>query len=240
MMKKALLVMTGLTMAAGAATAADPGATSKQEAIGVGSGAVIGAAAGGPVGFLVGAAVGGWLGDQFHQEREAGEALSQRLNEVDDRASRLDAELQRTRHGLAQAELARQADRLAMTRTLEQAINVQLLFKTGQSELDADGQIRLERLAGLLAEMDGVTIEVAGHADARGDEEYNAQLSAERAVAVRDALIRSGIDSDRISTAAMGEQESTAGEGDLDGYALERRVDIRLLLTPAGQLAQGR
>jgi outer membrane protein OmpA-like peptidoglycan-associated protein len=57
---------------------------------------------------------------------------------------------------------------------------------------------------------------------------------------VRDALIRSGIESDRITTAAMGELASTAGEGDLDGYAMERRVDIRVLLTPAGQLAQGR
>src|SRR5262245_38800148 len=43
----------------------------KEESIGLGSGAVIGAAAGGPVGFVLGAAFGGWLGDRFHREHTA-------------------------------------------------------------------------------------------------------------------------------------------------------------------------
>ena len=240
MLRKTLLVMVGLALGAGSVYAADGGNTSRQEAMGVGAGAVIGAAAGGPVGFLLGAAFGGWLGDRFHHEQAAGEELEQRWTSTRKRVTTLEDELGRTRRGLARAELSRREDRQAMTQTLEQAINMQVLFKTGLSALDDAGQQRIERLAELLADMDGIAIEVAGHADARGAEDYNGQLSAERAVAVRDALIRAGVDSDRITTTALGEVQSTATEGDLDGYALERRVDIRLFLTTADQVAQER
>ena len=44
---------------------------SKEETIGVGSGAVVGALAGGPVGFIIGAAVGAKLGDNMHKKSEA-------------------------------------------------------------------------------------------------------------------------------------------------------------------------
>ena len=46
------------------------GKPSKQESIGVGSGAVIGAVAGGPVGFIIGAAIGAKIGDTMHQKNE--------------------------------------------------------------------------------------------------------------------------------------------------------------------------
>ena len=240
MLRKTLLVIVGMALGAGSVYAGDGGTTNKQEAIGVGTGAVIGAAAGGPVGFLVGAAFGGWLGDRFHQQRTATDDMEQRWTGASRRVTNLEQELGRTRRGLARAELGRKEDRVAMTRTLEQAINMQVLFKTGLSELDDAGELRIERLAELLADLDGIAIQVAGHADSRGGEDYNAQLSAERAAVVRDALIRAGVDSERISTAALGEDHALAEEGDLDGYALERRVDIRLLLTPAGQVAQER
>jgi outer membrane protein OmpA-like peptidoglycan-associated protein len=238
MWRKTLLVTVGLVLSAGSVYAADGGSTSKQEAMGVGAGAVVGAAAGGPVGFLLGAALGGWLGDRFHQQQETGADLERRWSSASERVTTLEQELGRTRRGLARAQLARQEDQLAMTRTLEQAINMQVLFKTGLSELDDVAETRITRLAALLADMDGIAIEVAGHADGRGGKDYNAQLSAARAAVVRDALIRAGIESERITTTALGEAESVAGEGDLDGYALERRADIRLLLTPASQVAQ--
>ncbi len=240
MWRKTLPVMVGLALGAGSVYAADGGSTSKQEAMGVGAGAVFGAAAGGPVGFLLGAALGGWLGDRFHQQQETGADLEQRWTSASKRVTTLEQELGRTRRGLARAELARQEDRLAMTRTLERAINMQVLFKTGLSELDDAAETRITQLAALLADMDTIAIEVAGYADARGGPDYNDQLSAERAAAVRDALIRAGIESERITTSAYGEGESVASEGDLDGYALERRVDIRLLLTPAPQVARQR
>ncbi len=237
MWRKTLLVLVGLALGAGSVYAADGVNTSKHEAMGVGAGAAIGAAAGGPVGFLFGAALGGWLGDRFHHQRLAAAQLERDWTSAQQLASELQEELGRTQQGLASAELGRREDRLAMTRTLEQAINMQVLFKTGLSALDDAQALRITRLAELLGDMPGIAVEVAGHADARGAEDYNAQLSAERAAAVRDALILGGVASNRIATSAFGEAESAATQGDLDGYALERRVDIRLLLPPVGQVA---
>ena len=69
----------------------------KEESIGVGSGAVIGAAAGGPIGFVLGAAFGGWLGDRFHREHTG------RL-EADERAARASAHSESLQTLLATSE----------------------------------------------------------------------------------------------------------------------------------------
>ena len=55
--------------------------TSKEEKIGVGSGAIIGAIAGGPVGFIIGASIGAKIGDTMHQKNDAIETLSGSLAE---------------------------------------------------------------------------------------------------------------------------------------------------------------
>ena len=55
--------------------------TSKEEKIGVGSGAIIGAIAGGPVGFIIGAIIGAKVGDTMHQKNDAIETLSGSLAE---------------------------------------------------------------------------------------------------------------------------------------------------------------
>ena len=57
------------------ATQTASAAASKEENIGVGSGAVIGALAGGPVGFIIGAAIGAKLGDTMHLKSQRIDAL---------------------------------------------------------------------------------------------------------------------------------------------------------------------
>ena len=52
-------------------TFADEIQTQNHEAIGIGSGAVIGGIAGGPVGVVLGAAAGAWLGGRYNEERTA-------------------------------------------------------------------------------------------------------------------------------------------------------------------------
>ena len=70
-MRKKLIVLIVGSLLATPSFAAPKNRAPKEESIGVGSGAAIGALAGGPIGFVVGAAFGGWLGDRFHHERTA-------------------------------------------------------------------------------------------------------------------------------------------------------------------------
>ena len=60
--------------------AAENSRASKEETIGVGAGAIIGAAAGGPVGFIVGAAVGAKLGDTMHKKDNRIDTLTTSLD----------------------------------------------------------------------------------------------------------------------------------------------------------------
>ena len=65
----------------------------KEESIGLGSGAAIGAIAGGPIGLIIGAAFGGWFGDRFHHERSGRLAAERNAAEAQSHASALETRL---------------------------------------------------------------------------------------------------------------------------------------------------
>jgi outer membrane protein OmpA-like peptidoglycan-associated protein len=117
---------------------------------------------------------------------------------------------------------------------LEDALEVQIYFRTGETTLDPATEARLARLASLVLSVDELGVIVAGHADARGDEEFNEQLSAQRAAAVREVLLQAGVAAERITATAEGERQSTAAEGDLDALAMERRVNLSIVDTRIG------
>jgi outer membrane protein OmpA-like peptidoglycan-associated protein len=73
-----------------------------------------------------------------------------------------------------------------------------------------------------------VKVRVAGYADPRGSEELNAALSERRADAVAAVLAQAGVEPGRIIVEAHGKTDSTSTDGDLDGYAFERRVTVRI------------
>jgi outer membrane protein OmpA-like peptidoglycan-associated protein len=241
MRKYIVVLMAGSLLATTGWTAEKNGAPKKEESIGVGTGAAIGAIAGGPVGLILGAAFGGWIGDRFHKERVARTASEQEADEAHARASSLEHELRGTERELTTTRAQLSNERVAHRSELEQALAVEVYFRTEESALDGSTEQRLADLAGLVAPMDDTVIRLAGHTDARGTELYNAELSTARATSVRDALIRAGMPAERIVVTAAGESESAAGEQDIDGMALERRVEVKIIgLGDASQVAQQR
>jgi outer membrane protein OmpA-like peptidoglycan-associated protein len=238
MRKQIIALMVGSLLATTGWTA-EKNRAPKEEAIGLGSGAAIGAMAGGPVGALLGAAFGAWLGDRFHHERTVRTASEQRADEAQARASSLEHELSGAERELISTQALMRNERVAHRKELEQALAVEVHFRTEESVLDGTTEQRLADLAGLVAPMDGTVIRLAGHTDARGTELFNDELSTARATAVRDALIRAGMPAERIVVTAAGESESTAAEQDVDGMALERRVEVKIIgLDDESQVAQ--
>lgn len=71
-----------------------------------------------------------------------------------------------------------------------------------------------------------VNIEVAGHTDSRGSDEYNVKLSQRRAEAVRNYLISKGIDSGRLSARGYGESQPVADNATDEGRFQNRRVEL--------------
>jgi outer membrane protein OmpA-like peptidoglycan-associated protein len=201
----------------------------KEEAIGVGSGVAIGAAAGGPIGAIIGAAFGGWLGDRFHQERSARRMADERAAEASEHADSLGQLLAVSQNAVAEKEAQLYSERIEHRRNLEDALSVEVFFRTEDSGIAGDTEDRLTKLAALIGSMDGAVIRLEGHTDARGTESFNTTLSTARAEAVRDALVRGGMPADRVIVTASGESGSTAAEQDADGMALERRVALDIV-----------
>lgn len=72
-------------------------------------------------------------------------------------------------------------------------------------------------------------VEIVGHTDDVGDDNYNMALSKQRAASVRDYLISKGLDAIKVVTTGMGETMPTASNNTPEGRAENRRVEILLL-----------
>lgn len=72
-------------------------------------------------------------------------------------------------------------------------------------------------------------VEIGGHTDSTGDEDYNLKLSRERAETVRDALIKRGVAPQRLVAKGYGESEPIAPNLTRAGRAKNRRVDFSIL-----------
>ncbi len=69
-------------------------------------------------------------------------------------------------------------------------------------------------------------IQIAGHCDERGTEEYNIALGERRALSVREHLIQLGVSGDRMITISFGE-EMPAVEGNTEAaYKFNRRCEF--------------
>ena len=228
MIKPAIFLVTAAMFTATGWTAEDT-RTSKHESIGIGGGAAIGGAAGGPIGLVLGAALGAWLGDRFDEEHDARIQSEQRWAEAEAEVAALNGLVISSERQVVELETQLRQETREMQTTVRDALDVQVFFRTNESTLPDETQTRLLRLAELLARLDGTLIRVEGHADSRGNQEHNDQLSAQRAAAVRDTLIRAGVPTSRISMDAHGETYASAVENDVDALAMERRVHLTLI-----------
>lgn len=99
-------------------------------------------------------------------------------------------------------------------------------FDFDKSTLRPDDIAIINRGVTALDKWGNVNIEVAGHTDSRGSDEYNMNLSQQRAETVRDYLISKGIAADRLSAKGYGEfQPIAVGATDEDRFQ-NRRVEL--------------
>lgn len=72
-------------------------------------------------------------------------------------------------------------------------------------------------------------VEIQGHTDNIGSEDYNMKLGEKRAQAVKDYLVARGISADRLSTRSFGESQPIADNKTASGRAMNRRVEFKVL-----------
>ena len=89
----------------------------------------------------------------------------------------------------------------------------------------ADVEI-LDKSAATLKEWGDVKVEVAGHTDSVGTDDYNMGLSLRRAESVRVYLVDKGIAADRLSVRGYGESQPVADNATDEGRFMNRRVEL--------------
>jgi len=203
-------------------TADDERHGSTQSNIGALTGLVVGAAAAGPVGAVLGAAAGIVLGDRYHRQAQAAAALTSSLDK---------SEAQRAR-------LAGSVGQLDETLKHTDELELSVSFRTDDDAVAVEAVAPLLKLGALAASLPQARLRVAGFADPRGTDAWNNDLSLRRAQNVAAVLSQAGVARERMIIEAHGSSAANCGDGDLDAYALERRVTVRLELAGSGQVAR--
>ena len=166
------------------------------------------------------------LVDRLEQKTQALEVQTQDLERA-----RLQAEQAKQERDQAQQRLFISLSEILDTRREARGMIVNLsdvLFDFNKASLKPGAREKLSKLAGiLLAYPGGYRIEIEGHTDAIGSEEYNLKLSQARAESVCEYLKQSSIAADRIiAVRGFGKSKPVASNDSDAGRQVNRRVEI--------------
>jgi len=214
---RAKLVIVGVSVAAllGACTTTDPYSSAPRRN-NTGTGAIAGALGGALLGYLTNtsnseegrknALIGAGIGAL------GGAAVGAYM----DRQQReLEAELSGSGVGVA-----RQGDNLILRMPAD------VTFATAQASIDNRFFPTLDDVAAVLNRYDQSIVDIIGHADSDGAEDFNLDLSRRRASSVAQYLVSRGVLADRLYVDGRGESAPIASNATPEGKAMNRRVEI--------------
>jgi len=127
------------------------------------------------------------------------------------------------------AQLLRQFNLVLQTRDTARGLIVNMsdvLFDTDQFTLRPGAREKLAKVSGIILGHPGLRLDVEGHTDSVGAEHYNQQLSENRADAVRDFLVRQGIQSSSVSVKGFGKTQPVVSNDTPAGRQQNRRVEL--------------
>jgi outer membrane protein OmpA-like peptidoglycan-associated protein len=113
-----------------------------------------------------------------------------------------------------------------------------VLFDTGRATLKPGADRTIDRLAQALKDNPNTKVQIEGHTDSVGGDDYNMALSERRAEAVSAALRMRGVPSDRYEAKGLGKDFPVASNSTAEGRQQNRRVEI-IFSDDSGRFAQG-
>jgi outer membrane protein OmpA-like peptidoglycan-associated protein len=103
-----------------------------------------------------------------------------------------------------------------------------IYFDFDKTTLKSQSFVELNKVVDFLKQNKTVEIEISGHTDSKGSDEYNENLSQGRSQAVVDYLIEQGIDTNRLSAHGYGESKPVDTNDTEEGRANNRRVEFTI------------
>jgi outer membrane protein OmpA-like peptidoglycan-associated protein len=160
------------------------------------------------------------------QQAAQSETEKARLATGEANALRLKAEAEKTE---LRAQLLRQFSLVLETRDTARGLIVNMsdvLFDTAKFSLRPGAREKLAKVAGIISGHPGLRLEVEGHTDNVGGDEYNQQLSEHRGTSVRDYLTQNGIPEASVTTKGFGKTQPVASNDTSAGRQQNRRVEL--------------
>jgi outer membrane protein OmpA-like peptidoglycan-associated protein len=192
--------------------------TGEQKISNTAGGALLGAG----VGALAGLAVGGSGRDQRNAAligagigALAGGAIGSYMDQQE-------AELRRTLQGSG-VGVVRNGNNLSLI------MPSNITFATDQDQINGGFYSTLNAVSLVLKKYNRTLVDVNGHTDSTGDDNYNYRLSERRALSVANYLTAQGNDPRRFSVLGFGETQPIASNASEAGRAQNRRVEIQLV-----------
>lgn len=112
--------------------------------------------------------------------------------------------------------------------TLRASLRSDVLFESGSARLQPGADAEIAQIAEILKRQPDASLEIAAHTDNRGTERHNQELSERRAAAIRDGLVRGGVDASRLRTRGEGERTPIATNDTAAGRSANRRIDLTI------------
>jgi len=180
---------------------------------------------------------------QANQDKAAADAARAAALEQQQAAR---AEADAARMGVQKAE----AEKLALRERLRQQLNLILetqetarglivnisdvLFDFNKFTLKPGAREKLAKVSGILLAYPGLQIQLEGHTDAVGSEEYNQKLSEDRAGSVRDYVVGQGVPAGTVTAKGFGKTQPVASNDNAAGRQKNRRVEMVVSGEPIG------
>jgi outer membrane protein OmpA-like peptidoglycan-associated protein len=154
-----------------------------------------------------------------------------------DRAA-AEAEAQKARQAAAEAEaekaqlraqLLAQLNSILQTRDSARGLIVNMsdvLFDTGSYTLKPGAREKLAKISGIVLAHSGLTLQIEGHTDSVGGDDFNQQLSERRADSVRDFLAEQSVAPSSITARGFGKMQPVASNDTAEGRQRNRRVEL--------------
>jgi len=170
-------------------------------------------------------------------ETEAAKAKAQAETEQ----AQLAAQQAESDKAALRAKLSQQLNSVLQTRDSARGLIVNMsdvLFDTGKYTLKPGAREKLAKVAGILLAYPGLNIEVDGHTDNVGGDEFNQKLSEQRAGAVRDYLVAQGVAANSVTAKGFGKTQPIDTNDTAAGRQINRRVELvvsgEAIAAPAG------
>lgn len=176
-------------------------------------GAIIGAAGGGAVGAVIGKAAGNTAMGAIIGAAVGGSAGAVIGHKMDKQAEEM-------KQVLGDAEVKRVGEGIVID------FKEKVLFGFDRSDLTDAARTNLNKLTNVLQKYPETNIEVIGHTDSKGTDDYNKNLSDRRASAVAIYLKSQQVSNSRLSTKGMGESDPIASNDTDEGRSQNRRVEF--------------